>query len=389
MLHPFPGPDSPSPYDAPMDLAAVVPPYVARPVELLPFRAVMLAPERVGDPASARALARPYRDVAARLTQWIERGMATSDIAPAVYLHEYTSGGLTVRGLVGALRVSERASTLEDRAVWPHEAIHPEQAGDLAERMLQMRLNPAPILLVHHGRSALRAVVSRVAEAEPDWRYLDRTGQRQRLWAIRDEATLAEIGGLLAQTRCLVADGHHRYAAYLRLQQEHPGTTWDAGLAMIVDQLDTPLFLGAIHRTLPGASLGDLIDASRRAGAQVAPQPRHDALGALDSTHVVLTDGGEWHTVGPLQLDHEAAVSWLHDRVLTSLEAPPLRIGYHHSVEDALEVASPTAPAVLLPSPHFDQVRALVEAGGLLPEKATSFQPKPSLGVLMRPTSDG
>ena len=29
---------------------------------------------RVGDPASARALARPYRDVATRLTQWIDRG---------------------------------------------------------------------------------------------------------------------------------------------------------------------------------------------------------------------------------------------------------------------------------------------------------------------------
>ena len=54
-----------APYDASMDFATVVPPYVAKPLELPPFRAVMLAPGRVGDPASARALARPYRDVAA------------------------------------------------------------------------------------------------------------------------------------------------------------------------------------------------------------------------------------------------------------------------------------------------------------------------------------
>ena len=65
-----------------MELASVVPPYVATPLELLPFRAVMLAPERVGDPASARALARPYRDVAARLEQWIAQGRATADTAP-------------------------------------------------------------------------------------------------------------------------------------------------------------------------------------------------------------------------------------------------------------------------------------------------------------------
>lgn len=371
-----------------MDLAAVVPPYVARPVELLPFRAVMLAPARVGDPASARALARPYRDVAARLTRWIERGLATSDTQAALYLHEYTSGGLTVRGLVGALRVSERAETLADRAVWPHEAIHPEQAGELADRMLQMDLNPAPILLVHHGRQSLREVVSRVAAGRPDWRYLDRTGQRQRIWAIRDEHVLSRISELLSETRCLLADGHHRYAAYLRLQEEHPGTAWDAGLAMLVDQLDTPLFLGAIHRTLPGTTLDELVTAAKAAGAEVTEQSRHDALGSLDSTHVVLTDGRAWHEVGPLDLDREAAVSWLHDRVLPALTAPPARIQHHHTVEDALETTSASAPAVLLPSPHFDQVRSLVESGGLLPEKATSFQPKPSLGVIMRPVHD-
>ena len=62
-----------------MDFATVVPPYVAKPLTLSPFRAVMLAPARVGDPASARALARPYRDVAGRLLDWIGQGWATED----------------------------------------------------------------------------------------------------------------------------------------------------------------------------------------------------------------------------------------------------------------------------------------------------------------------
>jgi uncharacterized protein (DUF1015 family) len=372
-----------------MDFATVVPPYVAKPLQLHPFRAVMLAPERVGDPASARALARPYRDVAGRLTQWITEGRAVADSAPAIYLHEYTSGGLTVRGLVGALEMSQRAHELADRAVWPHEAIHPEQAGELADRMLQMDLNPAPILLVHHGRAELRDVVAEVCTSTPDWRYLDRTGQRQRIWAIRDPDVLARIADLLASTRCLLADGHHRYAAYLRLQQEHPGTAWDAGLAMIVDQDDTPLFLGAIHRTLTGCTLAALVDACRSAGAEVVPHVRHRALRALDSTHLVLTDGDAWHTVSPRDLAGAAAISWLHDRVLPVLLPTITRVEHHHTVDEALAAARVDAPAVLLPSPDFDQVRALVESGGLLPEKATSFQPKPSLGVLMRPVTGG
>ncbi len=372
-----------------MDFATDVPPYVAKPLELLAFRAMMLSPNRVGDPASARALARPYRDVAARLTTWIEQGRAIADTAPALYVHEYTAGGLTVRGLVGALGLANRSAARADRAVWPHEAIHPEQAGELADRMHQMDLNPAPILLVHHGEPELRELIATVTRSRPDWRYLDRTGQRQRIWAIREADLLTRIGALLSETRSLVADGHHRYAAYLRLQQEHPGTAWDAGLAMLVDQHDTPLFLGAIHRTLTGTTLDTLVEAARAAGADVTPQSRQRALGALDSTHLVLTDGSTWHTVSPGDLDRDAAVSWLHDRVLPRLPRPAQRIDYHHNVDDALAATGASSPAVLLPNPDFEQVRALVESGGLLPEKATSFQPKPSLGAIMRPMTDG
>lgn len=368
-----------------MDFATVVSPYVARPLRLGPFRAVMLAPGRVGDPSSARALARPYRDVAERLLDWIGQGRAIEDTAPALYLHEYTSGGLTIRGLVGTLDVSRRATALAQRAVWPHEAIHPEQAGELADRMRQMRLNPAPILLVHRGHPALRELIGSIARRDPDWSYLDSAHQRQRIWAIRDAGTLEDIARHLADAHCLLADGHHRYAAYLRLQQEQPGTAWDSGLAMVVDQVDTPLFLGAIHRTLRGTDLDGLIDAARSTGARVSDLDRDRALAALDRDHLVLTDGERWMSVRPRGLQGRALVGWLHGSMLPVLAGGAGAVAHHHSVEEALARASCTSPAVLLPSPDFGQVQALVETGGLLPEKATSFQPKPSLGALMRP----
>ena len=42
-----------------------------------------------------------------------------------------------------------------------------------------------------------------------------------------------------------------------------------------------------------------------------------------------------------------------------------------------------------MPATDFDLVLRIVAGGGLLPEKATSFQPKPSLGVLIRSLRDG
>ena len=52
---------------------------VAGSVAARAFRALMLSPRRVGDPASARAFARPYRDVTERLRRWERQGHLRHD----------------------------------------------------------------------------------------------------------------------------------------------------------------------------------------------------------------------------------------------------------------------------------------------------------------------
>jgi uncharacterized protein (DUF1015 family) len=377
-----------------MDAATLVtPPYVAGPLRLEPFPALMLVPARVGDPSTGRAFARPYKDVSARLLRWQSKGLLRRDSEPALYLHEYTAAGITVRGLVGALDVSRRATTPEDRAVLPHEGIHPAQADDLADRMEEMDLNPAPILLVHRGSELLRRTLSTIADRTPDHHFTDRSEQQHRIWAVRDTATLGVIAGELASSRALIADGHHRYAAYLRLQRRLAGAPdtrrpTDFGLAMLVDQGATPLFLGPIHRTLAGTSLDDLIDAARDLGLRCREQSQEKAVGALSTTRLAATDGERWAVVTLDVGADEAAVEVLHRRIVPALPHGPTTIAYHHSVEEALGRAKPDDIAVLMPAPSVDLVIRVAEADRLLPEKATSFQPKPSLGVLIRSLRD-
>lgn len=372
------------------DSRVVTPPYVAGPLRLAPFRGLMLTPGRIGDPASARAFARPYRDVAARLTAWKRRGQLQQDDRPAVYLHEYTSGGITVRGLVGALDISRRAVQGTDRVVYPHEGVHPAQASELADRMAEMQMNPAPILLVQRGPAAARALMRRVLAGPPDHQFTDRAAQQHRIWAITDPKTLEELDAALADSRAMIADGHHRYAAYLHLQQLHPGGSHDFGLAMLVDQDETPLFLGAIHRVLVGPSLEQLRLAAEATGAVVLEQPEEEAVRALGPDVLVATDGTTWCTIRLVVTPGRAAVEVLHGDVVARLSRVPQRIGYHHSVDEALVHASRSrAVAVLMPAPDFDLVLRIVADDRLLPEKATSFQPKPSVGVLIRSLIDG
>jgi len=366
-----------------------VPPYLATPFRLEPFRALMLAPYRVGDPGSARAFARPYREVARRLRRWEVAGRLRREAEPALHLHEYTAGGLTVRGIVGALDISRRAADLTGRAVYPHEGVYPDRASDLADRMLEMRLNPAPILLVHRGPEEVRNIIGSVLETAPDRRFTDRAQQRHRVWPLRG-SDLETLRALLADSRPLIADGHHRYAAYLRLQEAHPGTAWDLGLAMLIDQTDTPLFLGAIHRVLGGVALAELGDAVAAGPHVLEKSSRKAALDSLGPDALAVTDGRTWATLWLSLAPNRSAVEELHDVVLPALNPSGPAVAYHHSVEDALRLARRGRDTtVLMPAIDFDQVAHVVAHDRLLPEKATSFQPKPSGGVLMRSLDDG
>jgi len=359
----------------------------------------MLSPSRVSDPASARAFARPYRGVAERLRGWERSGHARHDDEPAIYLHEYTSGGLTVRGLVGTLDLTTRASLVADSGVLPHEGVHLEQVAELADRMSEMRMNPAPILLSHHGPLTMRELTARVRATEPWADFYDKQDQRHRVWAIREAPDLDAISAGLAESTAVIADGHHRYAAYLRLQEGNPGTAWDRGLVMLVDQDDTPLFLGPIHRDVRGPRLGALLQAARDVGASVETGERIECVNALAADTLVMTDGAQWATVRLPELSGDRmAVDWLDESLLPALSRPPAAIRYHHSVSSALDALPAKVPSrrrrgpgrsvILMPSLDFDHVLGAARAGRLLPQKATSFQPKPGLGVLMRALRD-
>jgi uncharacterized protein (DUF1015 family) len=350
---------------------------------------MMLTPRRIGAQASARAFARPYRDVAERFALWQRSGQVHQDTQPALYLHEYTTSGVTIRGLVGALDLTREATTSDQVAVYPHEGVHVAQAAELADRMAEMAMNPAPILLTHRAPAPLRQLLHDVATTAADHQFTDRSGQYHRVWAIQDPAVLDRIQADLRDSRVLIADGHHRYAAYASLRSDHPelSPSTDAGLAMLVDQEDTPLFLGAIHRTLPGLDLAALVPLGSAVRPATGPQ---EAIAALGPTTLVATDGTGWITITLPSSDDRLAVEILHADLLPALTYDPTATGYAHSVDEALSAVSRRRGlAILMPSPEFLDVLHVAEQGRLLPEKATSFQPKPSVGVLIRSLRDG
>ncbi len=341
------------------------------------FGALRLADSHVGDPVAHRVLSRPYRAVPGRIAEWRRKRRLAVDEEPAIYVHEYTSNGVTVRGVVGLLDIARASGRL-----YPHEAVHVSQVDQLADRLEAMRINPAPILLMHRGRQDTRAQLDAVMSLPPDLVYTDRADQLHRIWRVEGADRTAALAASLVDTRAVIADGHHRYEASRRLDARHPGTGWASTLVMLVDQDDTPLQLGAVHRSVPRLTMPAAAERSAALGALWTDHPTsHRALAHLDHA-LVLHDGESWATLEPAE-PQDLLVRWLHEQLLPAWAVREDRVSFHHSASEALARAS-LGLSVLLPAPRFQHVSASAVSGILLPQKATSFQPKPHVGVLMR-----
>ena len=159
------------------------------------------------------------------------------------------------RGLIGALRLEPYSA----RIVQPHEDVAPGPVIGRRQLMEATQANLEPIFLLYQGgNGAATELVDSIASGrEPLAEASTPDGLRHRLWAITDPDELSAIAADLAPRTALIADGHHRYAAYLQLQdrvrQAGAGAgPWDCGLALLVDSTAYPPQLGAIHRVVTG-----------------------------------------------------------------------------------------------------------------------------------------
>lgn len=364
----------------------------------------------------------PYEDAAQELSCWLSDGILAPDSEPALYVYEQASAGGTVlqRGLIGALQLQPYATGI----IQPHEDVAPGPVAGRRQLMEATLANLEPIFLLYQGANgAATRLVDEVAagrqalaEASTD------DGLRHRLWAITDPAELAAIAADLAPRTALIADGHHRYAAYLQLQErlrQSAGAAgpWDRGLALLVDSSAYPPQLGAIHRVItglmpeaaarlaatafcvrelpggvkdPDAAFAELAEASARGVA---------FLLAGDSRAWLLSDPDPAQLAAavpdyPASLWQQVPAAVLEGLLFARLWAIEDDARSVQAVHDAAEAVAaaeqePCGTAVICGPMTASQVYEVAALGRRVPRKSTSFGPKPRTGLVLRLFSVG
>jgi uncharacterized protein (DUF1015 family) len=400
-----------------------------------------------------------YHDAAVLMREWQRAGVLVTDEQPALYVYEQRlaepgrrdagngagRGGTVIqRGLIGALRLAPPSA----RIVLPHEDVMPGPVRGRRQLMEAAEANLEPIFLLYDGGpdSAATRLCAEVAAGGTALASAQTSdGIRHTLWAVTDPEALAAIAADLAPRQALIADGNHRYAAYLQMQADRrapaspargapgespaPGESlWDYGLALLVDATAFPPEIGAIHRVLPGLPPGEAVERAkagfsvraitprpaggatgRAGGAGPGGDPLPAALAALaaagrDGPAFLVAGQGQLYLLSdpdPVQL--EAAMppgksaQWrglstavLQQLLLARLWGVPddeSRVQVvHHDAARAIALAdrSPGGTAVLCNPLTAADVYAVAAEGERLPRKSTSFAPKPRTGLVLR-----
>jgi uncharacterized protein (DUF1015 family) len=437
-------------------------------LQLLPFRGLRYVAERVGslaavtsppydvvvrpdglqhlesaDPHNIVRLILPQADTAAARTEqaaatlshWLADGILAPDPEPALYVYEQRRGELLQRGLIGALALSGP----EDRVVLPHEDVMSDIVDDRAALMRTTAANFEPLLLTYRstgsvtgtgpgpggitdatatggrtgatrstGTTGAAAVIERAVSRPALLATTTEDGFHHRLWSVTDPVEIAGAQTDLSHRQALIADGHHRWATYLRLHTEHPGPgPWGYGLVLLVDTVRHPLQVRAIHRLLHRVPVAEALAAVeglfriRRVGG--LPQAL-DALAeaaAAGNAFLLAGDGG-FHLLDrpdgdllarTVPLDHPPAwrtldATVLHHTLLDEvwrIPDTPRHIAYIHATDTAVAQAERCGGTAVLMHPVREEVVLdLARQGVTMPRKSTSFGPKPATGLVLR-----
>jgi uncharacterized protein (DUF1015 family) len=410
---------------------------------------------RAADPHNVVRLILPGQDTdaskaaAGLLREWLSAGVLIRDRMAALYIYEQCLPGqdgssCLQRGIIGLVRLGSP----ESAAILPHEGVMPGLVAGRRELMAATQANLEPIFLIYDGEQPGAAmhttadtatgVMDRIADARaPLVSITTEDGMTHRLWRLDHPAEQAAIAADLAGRRALIADGHHRYAAYLDLQAEMRAAglgagPWDYGLAFLVDSAAYPPRLGAIHRVLPGLPPDRAAELAKAAFA-VQDLPAglslDDALQRLaaagqEGTAFLLAGGPVFRLLShpdPVQLGASmpggASAPWqsLDASVMQQLLLGRLwgvsdserDVLIDHDAADAVRAvsgdatatdvaergagAAPSAgsavavgTAVICNPASFEAVIRIAAQGERVPRKSTSFGPKPRTGLILR-----
>ena len=344
---------------------------------------------------------RVYEKARQLMKKRIEDNTFVQDSTPCYYIYELVMDGRSQTGIVGCASIDDYISG----TIKKHENTRADKEVDRINHVDSLSAQTGPIFLAYRGRDDIRDIISRVRKTPALYDFTSVDGISHRVWAVREDADIRDIGNAFADTGSIyIADGHHRCASAVKVglkrREEHPDYDGSEEFNYFLSVLfaDEELMIMDYNRVVkdlnghePKEILGELskIGTIEEADGQYKPE-RKGCVGVyLEGKWYKLTVNDELIPDDPVEgLD----VSILQKNVLAPLfgiDDPKTdkRIDFVGGIRGLTElerrVSQDCRIAFAMYPTSIGELFAVEDANLLMPPKSTWFEPKLRSGLFI------
>ncbi len=361
----------------------------------------------------------PYAEAGKTVKEWCADGTLVRDEQAAFYVYDITFEVNNDQKNITGLLVGCEVTPFSEGKVLPHEWTLSKAKADRLNLMKATGFNFSDIYSLYQADT--KAILDGAMTAEPLTDVVDEDGLRHRLWAITDEATIAQIQAIFADdVKLYIADGHHRYETAVnfknyRAENGIPVAGADRIMMMLVEMSHPGLVVFPTHRLIRdladfdadallaaceadfeverGLSLNDA-----NAKLQTAYDDGKKAFvcytGGNEASLLTLKDIALMDTLLPDEsaVSRQLDVNVLHTAILERIlgidkenMAQQINLTYTRVTEEAIDGVNSGAfqCAFLLNPTRVSEIQGVAAAGEKMPQKSTYFYPKLITGLTM------
>ena len=357
-------------------------------------------------PAKDEGPEQAYLDAQFNLDMWTADGTLVREEKPAIYAYnqsfEHEGRQVTRRQYIAAVRLQE----FSDGVILPHEETFGGPKADRLALTKATRCNTSSVFALYTDRAGtIDAALDPARSAAPDaTATLDNVVND--IWVITDESIIKQVTQAMADKRIYIADGHHRYGTALNYRQhlvDFQGGTLDGNhpgqlVMLVLASMDDP---GCVIKGYARVLSGDGINAAAlcdawSAGVAVAAESDSDMAlfdgASQEKTYVKFTNRQILAELAPdkcdawRKIDYAYLHAYLIDRLAAGHFGDVPKVHYQKSPQRACKLAGELGGVALLPNATpLELLRAVSEAGELMPQKSTFFFPKVATGLTINP----
>lgn len=340
-----------------------------------------------------------FKAVKQAFEKFMADGIFQQDQQPAYYLYRQMAHGAEYLGIIAGVAVAD----YQAGKVKVHEHTLTEREEMFRDYLDETGFNAEPVLLTHPRIDAVEALIEHYLPQRAEYEFTSTDRVTHHLWVIQEPAHIHAITQAYAQQEAVyIADGHHRSASSALLAQ-HRGGPGNAPHQFFMSILvpETHLKIWEFNRMVQSPlPLEELL---QRLQADFTVQPCATGAEPSPGKHRIhMLAEGQWYALQPKPgtFDAQHPVQSLECQILSDLVLAKImgiadlktdkRVAFVPGTEPlsklpALMERKKCTVAFVLPAVTFDALKAVADAGLIMPPKSTYIEPKLRSGMTIYP----